>query len=60
MSKFYIEIGDVFDSEGYGRVQVKDIFISPTTKERCYRVETVCTQPKDIQTSYLVNGNELT
>jgi hypothetical protein len=60
MSKFYIEIGDVFETEGYGRVQIKDIFISPSTQERCYRVATVCTQPEDIQTLYLVNGDELT
>jgi len=54
--EYMIKIGDIFDTEGYGVVRVADIYISPTTDERVYRVVdtglAVC--------EFLVHGIELT
>lgn len=49
-----IKIGDQFDTEGYDHVTVMDIYISPTTQERVYKIT------DDEGAEFLVSGIELT
>lgn len=50
------QIGDIVETEAYGRVQIKGIFISPTTQERCYHVREL---DEEIHFECLVFGAEL-
>lgn len=55
MSNAAINIGDRFNTEAFGVVIVADVYISPSTQERVYRVLSVGTDQE-----YLVTGAELT
>lgn len=49
-----IKIGDKFDTEAFGRVEVTEIFKSTTTEELIYRVKSL-----ECDSSYLAAPNEL-
>lgn len=58
-----IKIGDkFFNTEAFGDVEVVDIYISPTTQERVYKVKEIFELPlrPDFVQEFLCHGVELT
>lgn len=49
-----IKPGDMFDTEGYNWVIIKNVYISPYNQERCYLVK-----ERDGDSEFLVFGEEL-